>query len=57
MATERHLDPVERQYVAAINRAQDTPEAFELSIGLRQYRAMYQIPTDEPFDDLTEGRA
>lgn len=37
------LDAVEREYLAAIDRA-DTDESYELSIGLAQYRELYRCP-------------
>lgn len=37
------LDDVEREYLARMSTA-GNEEAFELSIGLRQYRELYKIP-------------
>lgn len=48
----RQLDPVEQDYERAMRMARDTDEAFELSIGLKQYREMFKVdscylePTD-----------
>jgi hypothetical protein len=36
------LDAIEQEYMRAINRARTSDEAFELSIGLRQYRELYK---------------
>jgi hypothetical protein len=35
-------DPVEREYMQAIDRARTSDEAYELSIGLHQYRESYK---------------
>lgn len=44
----RPLDSVEREYITAINRHSDDPDAaLELSIGLKQYRELYRIPAPE----------
>jgi hypothetical protein len=42
----RTLDPVERQYEQALAAAQTEDEAYELVIGLRQYRELYQPRSD-----------
>jgi len=36
------LDAIEREYEQAINRARTSDEAYELSVGLRQYRELYK---------------
>jgi hypothetical protein len=36
------LDAIEQDYMQAINRARTSDEAFELSIGLCQYRELYK---------------
>jgi hypothetical protein len=36
------LDPVEAEYVRAIDRASSPDEAMDLAIGLRQYREMFK---------------
>jgi hypothetical protein len=36
------LDIVEQEYERAINRARTSDEAYELSVGLRQYRELYK---------------
>lgn len=38
----RQLDPVEEEYVRAMNYVQSSDEAFELAVGLRQYRDMFK---------------
>lgn len=35
-------DDIEQEYEWAINHARSNDEAFELSIGLRQYRELYK---------------
>lgn len=36
------MDAIEEEYIRKINRASDTDEAYELSVGLKQYRELYQ---------------
>lgn len=35
-------DPIEQEYEEAIRFARDSDEAYELSVGLRQYRELYK---------------
>jgi len=39
---KKTLDPIEAEYERAIDMA-NTDEAYELAIGLKQYRELYQI--------------
>lgn len=36
------MDEIEKEYERAIRNARSTDEAYELSIGLAQYREMYK---------------
>lgn len=36
------LDLVEQEYELALRRARDADEAYELSVGLQQYRQLYK---------------
>lgn len=38
----KKLDPIEQEYEQAISYARNSDEAYELSIGLRQYRELYK---------------
>jgi hypothetical protein len=38
----RDLDPVEKDYIRAIDTARSPDEAYELVVGLRQYREMFK---------------
>jgi hypothetical protein len=42
MPRPRYRDPVEQEYEDAIRMARSDEDAFELSIGFKQYREMYQ---------------
>jgi hypothetical protein len=41
----KQLDPIEQEYERAISNARTDDEAYELSIGLRQYKQMYKVGT------------
>lgn len=44
-------DPVEAEYLRAMDRVWDPDEAYELVVGLRQYREMFKLPSpEEPSD-------
>jgi hypothetical protein len=43
----KSLDPVEKEYEKAMRYARSDEEAYELSIGLRQYREMFQLLSHE----------
>lgn len=38
----KHMDSVEEEYVRCINTARTTDEAYEYSVGLKQYRELYK---------------
>lgn len=45
--TESELDPIEKEYIKAINNATTSDRAYELSVGLREYRKNFKDLIDE----------
>ena len=39
----QRVDPIEAEYIRAMSRTSDSDQAYDLSIGLRQYREMFKI--------------
>lgn len=42
LQSKKGLDPIEIEYIRAIDHTHDSDEALELTIGLRQYREQYK---------------
>jgi hypothetical protein len=39
----KNLDPIEKEYILAIKRARTDEEAYELYLGLKQYKELYKV--------------
>lgn len=49
----KHMDSVEEEYVRCIDTARTTDEAYEYSVGLKQYRELYKDKAGTPRERRT----